>query len=69
MLFRSYLPATFDEVIACTVSNGGNNASFGMTLAQAFYPGSDSTGQGQWPYFDGYNTLNFSNANKVCNTG
>lgn len=69
--FNDYLPATFDEQIACTMLGqfGGNINGFGMTLAQAFEPGTDITGQGQFPYYDGYNTFGYVNANKICNSG
>jgi|GEM_PF-5915086 len=73
-LYNSYLPATINDTLACTpIGGGGHGTTTGdglaTSLAAALNPGTDTTGAGTVPFYGGYDSTNFVNANKVCNFG
>jgi len=73
-LYNSYLPATINDTLACTIKGGGGHGTttgdgLATTLAAALNPGTSTTGNGTVPFYGGYDPTGYLNANKVCNFG
>lgn len=73
-LYNGYLPATINDIIACTpIGGGGHGTTTGdglaTTLAAALNPGTDSLGRAVVPFYGSYDSTSFLNADKACNFG
>jgi len=73
-LYNGYLPATINDIIACTpIGGGGHGTTTGdglaTSLAAALNPGTDTQGRAVVPFYGGYDSTNFLNPDKACNFG